>query len=120
MIYQIADFYIKNMGKLTLGVGLIVAASQVIFYTTHKISPDLNGIILKTLAGAGLPVGFGLVICAFDVDLIQKIPNPEVYILVSGISVIYVSILSIFPNLKPDPTQPPDASRPAPPGPRNT
>ena len=115
-MYELAEFYVDHLGGIVIGVALLSAIGQIIYYVVERTAPDLQTIVLKTLAGAGLPVGLGLVICAFDISLIAKIFNATVYVLISGICIIYVSIMSVFPNLTPPPGEPP----PARPGRRNT
>jgi hypothetical protein len=117
---EIAEIYINNLGIIAISVGLLVAIEHVVFYAIKRISPDLYVIILKTLAGVGIPIGFGLILCAFDIDLIGKLVNAPVYILVSGITIIYISLISIFPKPRTSSTPPPAAQPPSPPAPRNT
>ncbi len=91
-------FLIDNLGTIILIFALISAVGQAAFYFFKQWPMDLKGIIQKTLAGAGFVSGLALIVCAFDTNLLQKITNLEIYILISGISILYVSYIGLFPD----------------------
>jgi 4-hydroxybenzoate polyprenyltransferase len=110
------EFYIENLGTISISFGLFSAVIQAVFYVYKKRKPELAGIILKTLAGAGIPTGMALIFCAFKISWVNLINNPEVYVLISGICILYISLISIFPQLNPDkppPAGPTDPNNPA-------
>lgn len=96
--------FFDNLGKITIGIALFCAAGQVVYYISQGHQLELEGILQKTLSGAGSVAGLALLIGAFDTSLLMKITNLEIYILVAGISILYVSYIGIFPRKqKPNP-----------------
>jgi hypothetical protein len=126
-IQTFVQLYLDHLGKIVISAGLLTVIGLIIYRAIKKVGGDLQILVQKTLAAAAIPSGFALIICAFETSLIQKIYNAEVYLLVSGIAVLYVSLISIFPQLGYNPpsdnqsTPPPRESRKSPPpGPRST
>jgi hypothetical protein len=117
------EAYLDNLGTLSIIVAILSAFGQIMSRVTRRAGLDLQMVIQKTLAGAAIPIGLALMLCAFDTSLLRRIHNSEVYILISGISILYISLIGVFPEIgfhPPTPPAPPTPTRrrppPAPPG----
>jgi hypothetical protein len=90
-------WYVGHLGTISIVFAGGSAAAHVAYYRIKRYPLTLQSILQKLFAGYGFPTGGALVICATQVEQLQHLKNPEVYILTAGVCVLYASWVALFP-----------------------
>ena len=93
-----AERFIDHLGTIGTVFALFSVAAHLGYYQFKGYRANLSDILPKLFAGYGLPGGFGLLICAFRLDLLQRITNLEAYILAAAVCFLYFTWQALFPE----------------------
>lgn len=81
-------------------ISIISAMVAVVFhfaYYKFKGWPiDLKAILTKAISGFAVPTGIALLICALDIDLLKYIDDLALYIFISAVAIVYITLPFFF------------------------
>jgi hypothetical protein len=96
VLWKIVDFTSQSSIALMIFVFIYLSLDAVFCLERSKLGSFTLITLMRLLSVSAIPTGISLVICAYDMTLIQYMSGVEIYIAFAGISIGLVAFLSTF------------------------
>lgn len=86
------DFITKELVSFsTVGLAIIVFIVSLIVSKLKNQKITLYDLLVRSLAASTLPTGIVLILCAFELELIDRLEGLNVHIAAAGLALIYIA-----------------------------
>jgi hypothetical protein len=86
---------LNYINQASVGAGVVVFVFMWMLNLLKDRQNKLEDLLRKALAASAIPPGLVLIFCAHKPELITKLREPNIYIAVAGLALIYISIKGI-------------------------
>ena len=93
----IAGFF-SSLNSITIIAGMLSGLMAFFITPAEGQKRSLEFVVNQVLAGAAVPTGVALLICAFKPELLSKLEGANINVAVAGIVLMFISVRSIFSN----------------------
>lgn len=88
--------FITYLNQWTVACAIIFAVIALFLTPPNNKPLDLEFVVGRALSGSALPTGIALLGCAFKPELLPQLDDASLNIAVAGITLLFISIKSIF------------------------